>query len=87
MGNLIYIAKCSLDGYTADETGNFEWTEPAPEVHAFVNDLVLSAGTHLYGAGCTRPWPSGRPIRPFQSNRLPTPTSLASGRQPTRLFT
>jgi len=49
MSNLIYIANCSLDGYTADETGNFDWTEPAPEVHAFVNELVRSAGTHLYG--------------------------------------
>lgn len=49
MGNLIYIANCSLDGYTADENGNFDWTEPAPEVNAFINDLVRSAGTHLYG--------------------------------------
>jgi dihydrofolate reductase len=49
MGNLIYIANSSLDGYTADEAGNFGWTEPTPEVHAFINDLVRSMGTHLYG--------------------------------------
>jgi dihydrofolate reductase len=49
MGSLIYIANCSLDGYTADETGNFDWTEPTEELHAFVNDLVRSNGTHLYG--------------------------------------
>jgi dihydrofolate reductase len=49
MGNLIYIANCSLDGYTADETGNFDWTEPTPELHALFNDLVRSTGTQLYG--------------------------------------
>jgi dihydrofolate reductase len=49
MGKLIYIANCSLDGYTEDETGSINWTEPSPEVHAFVNNLVRAAGTHLYG--------------------------------------
>jgi dihydrofolate reductase len=49
MSNLIYIANCSLDGYTADEAGNFDFTEPSEEVHAFENDLVRRAGTHLYG--------------------------------------
>lgn len=49
MGNLIYIANCSLDGYTADETGNFDWTEPSQDLYAFYNDLVRSTGTHLYG--------------------------------------
>jgi dihydrofolate reductase len=49
MGKLIYIANCSLDGYTEDETGSFDWTEPSLEVHSFVNNLVRAAGTHLYG--------------------------------------
>jgi dihydrofolate reductase len=49
MGKLIYIANCSLDGYTEDATGSFDWTEPSPEVFAFINDLVRAAGTHLYG--------------------------------------
>ena len=39
----------SLDGYVADEEGNFDWAEPDDEVHAFVNDLMRPAGTYLYG--------------------------------------
>jgi dihydrofolate reductase len=39
----------SLDGYVADEQGNFDWAEPDEEVHAFVNDLTGSVGTELYG--------------------------------------
>jgi dihydrofolate reductase len=39
----------SLDGYVADEDGNFDWAEPDEEVHAFVNDLERSVGTHLLG--------------------------------------
>ena len=39
----------SLDGYIADEKGNFDWAEPDEEVHRFVNDLQRSVGTYLYG--------------------------------------
>ncbi|GAC1513681.1 MAG: dihydrofolate reductase family protein [Chloroflexota bacterium] len=49
MGKLIYSAITSLDGYVADEKGNFDWAEPDPEVHAFVNDLERTVGTYLYG--------------------------------------
>jgi dihydrofolate reductase len=49
MASLIYSAITSLDGYVADEHGNFDWAEPDEEVHSFVNDLELRAGTHLYG--------------------------------------
>jgi dihydrofolate reductase len=49
MAKLIYSAITSLDGYVADEDGNFEWAAPDEEVHAFVNDLERSVGTHLYG--------------------------------------
>jgi hypothetical protein len=49
VGNLIYSAIASLDGYVADANGRFDWGEPDEEVHAFVNDLERSAGTHLYG--------------------------------------
>jgi len=49
MGKLIYTAIASLDGYVADRNGNFDWSEPDAEVHAFVNDLDRSTGMHLYG--------------------------------------
>src|SRR5262245_21983240 len=39
----------SLDGYVADERGNFDWAEPDEEVHTLVNELERSVGTHLYG--------------------------------------
>jgi dihydrofolate reductase len=46
---LIYSAICSLDGYVADERGNFDWAAPDDEVHGHVNELMRSIGTHLYG--------------------------------------
>src|SRR5206468_7266412 len=49
MAKLIYAALTSLDGYVADETGNFDWAEPDEEVHAFVNDLERAIGTYLFG--------------------------------------
>ena len=49
MAKLIYMAIPSLDGYVADEDGNFDWAKPDDEVHAFVNDLERPIGTHLYG--------------------------------------
>jgi dihydrofolate reductase len=49
MARLIYTAIMSLDGYVADQDGNFDWAEPDPEVHAFVNDLERPIGTYLYG--------------------------------------
>jgi dihydrofolate reductase len=49
MAKLIYAAIASLDGYTADEQGNFDWSAPDEEVHAFVNDLERPVGTYLYG--------------------------------------
>ena len=49
MGKLIYSAIASLDGYVADENGNFDWAAPDEEVHAFVNELERPIGTYLYG--------------------------------------
>lgn len=49
MAKLIYTAITSLDGYIADEDGNFDWVEPDEEVHTFINDLQRSAGMYLYG--------------------------------------
>ena len=49
MARLIYSAIASLDGYVADEDGNFDWAVPDEEVHAFINDLDRPLGTYLYG--------------------------------------
>jgi dihydrofolate reductase len=49
MAKLIYSAITSLDGYVADEDGNFDWSMPDEEVHAAVNDLMRTVGTQLYG--------------------------------------
>jgi dihydrofolate reductase len=49
MAKLIYSVIASLDGYAADEDGNFDWAVPDEEVHAFINDLEQPVGTYLYG--------------------------------------
>ena len=49
MARLIYLAITSLDGYIADEDGNFDWAAPDEEVHTFINDLERPVGTYLYG--------------------------------------
>ncbi|MEA2492826.1 MAG: hypothetical protein QOJ29_737 [Thermoleophilaceae bacterium] len=46
---LVYAAICSLDGYTEDADGKFDWARPSDEVHAAVNDLERPIGTYLYG--------------------------------------
>lgn len=49
MGKLIYLMTTSLDGYVADESGNFDWARPSEEVHQFVNDTLRNVGTILMG--------------------------------------
>lgn len=49
MAQLTYTGITSLDGYIADREGNFSWSEPDEEVHAFVNDLEREVGTYLFG--------------------------------------
>jgi dihydrofolate reductase len=49
VGRLIYSAIASLDGYVADEHGDFDWAAPDEEVHRFVNELERPIGTYLYG--------------------------------------
>jgi dihydrofolate reductase len=49
VAKLIYSAITSLDGYVADQDGNFDWAAPDEEVHSFVNDLERPIGTYLYG--------------------------------------
>ena len=59
MARLIYSVIASLDGYIADEDGNFDWAAPDEEVHSFFNTLERPVGTYLYGRRMyevMRPW-------------------------------
>jgi len=49
MANLIYVANTSLDGYTEDQDGKFDWIEPSDEYFRFITNLVRATRTHLYG--------------------------------------
>lgn len=49
MGKLIYLITTSLDGFVADEDGNFNWAKPTEEVHTFVNNILRNVGTILMG--------------------------------------
>lgn len=49
MARLLYSAIASLDGYVADEHGNFDRLAPDEELFAFVNDQERTVGTYLYG--------------------------------------
>jgi dihydrofolate reductase len=49
MAKLIYSSIASLDGFVADEDGEFDWAAPDSEVHAVVNELERPIGTYLYG--------------------------------------
>ncbi len=46
---LVYSVIASLDGYTTDAEGKFDWATPDEEVLAFLNDLERGTGTYLYG--------------------------------------
>lgn len=49
MPKLVYTVIASLDGYTVDADGKFDWSMPSAEVHAHVNAAERSIGTYLYG--------------------------------------
>lgn len=49
MARLLYLAITSLDGYVADEQGDYSWAMPDDEVFGFVNDFERPVGTYLYG--------------------------------------
>jgi dihydrofolate reductase len=49
MAKLIYASNMSLDGWTEDEGGGFNWAPPDDEVFASITKLMRSAGTYLYG--------------------------------------
>ncbi|MEO7447720.1 MAG: dihydrofolate reductase family protein [Humibacillus sp.] len=49
MARLVYTTLCSVDGYSADADGRFDWAAPDDEVHAFINDVERDVGTYLLG--------------------------------------
>ena len=49
MPKLIYASNMSLDGYTEDAHGAFDWAPPDDGVFASITELMRSAGTYLYG--------------------------------------
>jgi len=49
MGKLVYATNTSLDGFTEDATGSFDWTVPDDEVHEFYNGMMRGIGTQLLG--------------------------------------
>jgi dihydrofolate reductase len=49
MARLIYASNMSLDGWTEDERGAFDWAPPDDGVFARITELMASAGTYLYG--------------------------------------
>jgi dihydrofolate reductase len=49
MGKLIYATNTSLDGFTEDAAGSFDWSVPDEVVHEFYNDMMRGVGTQLLG--------------------------------------
>jgi dihydrofolate reductase len=49
VADLIYFTTTSIDGFSADEDGEFGWAAPSTEVHRFINDLHRDVGTYLLG--------------------------------------
>ena len=49
MSKLIYASNMSLDGWTEDERGAFDWAPPDDDVFVVITDLMRSVGTYLYG--------------------------------------
>lgn len=49
MGTLIYAANTSLDGFTEDAAGSFDWSVPDEALHEFFNEMMRGVGTQLLG--------------------------------------
>jgi dihydrofolate reductase len=49
MAELIYGSNVSLDGFTEDAHGGFDWAPPDDDVFASTTALMRSAGIYLYG--------------------------------------
>lgn len=49
MGKLIYATNTSIDGFTEDAAGSFDWSVPDEELHLFFNDMMRGIGIQLLG--------------------------------------
>jgi len=49
MAKLSYSGIISLDGFTADESGGFDWAMPSEAAHRLANEIERSTGTYLFG--------------------------------------
>lgn len=49
MGRLVYCGIGSFDGFIADSRGEFDWSAPDDEVHAYLNERDASVVCELYG--------------------------------------
>lgn len=49
MGRLIYAMNTSLDGFTEDAAGAFDWSVPGEDLHRFYNDMMRGVGVQLLG--------------------------------------
>ena len=49
MAKLMYASNMSLDGWTEDAAGGFDWAPPDDEVFVFITGIMRSAGIYLYG--------------------------------------
>ena len=49
MAKLLYASNMSLDGWTEDADGGFDWAPPDDDVFACATGIMRSAGTYLYG--------------------------------------
>lgn len=84
MARLIYSAITSLDGYVADEDGNFDWAMPDEDVHAFVNDLDIGGPNLATRAGPRTAWctsPTGREGEAAGRAKSPYADGVGAGRE------
>ena len=49
MAHLIYAVNTTLDGFTEDHEGGFDWMPPDDEAFSFFVDTMTAVGTCLYG--------------------------------------
>ncbi len=49
MGRLIYATNTSLDGFTEDANGAFDWSVPGEDLHRHYNAMIRDVGVQLLG--------------------------------------